>query len=301
VVERLLRICAEQLFPAGVAGRRIRSTHTADLLVLAFHNVIPDNAPVVGDRSLHLKLSSFCGLIDRLLESSTAVQLGYDPGAAPQPRFVVTFDDAYRGAVTLALPELARRSVPSTTFVPTAMVGDRTFWWDALADSGGGLDPRLREHALESLRGDDVLIREWAAGQGLVQTALPTEWHTTTLDELRRAVELPGVALAPHSATHRALDRLEPGELGEELRAPLAWFAEHGLPCQPYLAYPYGRWSPMVREATAGAGYEGAWLIAGGWTGRHRTEPFTLPRLNVPSGASVRRLIWRVAHASSSA
>ncbi len=94
---RLPRICAAHLLAAGVADRRIRVRHARDLLVLAFHNVVPDDAPSLGNRSLHLPLSKCLSLIDQLLELCSAVQLGDSRAIEGRPRFVVTFDDAYRG------------------------------------------------------------------------------------------------------------------------------------------------------------------------------------------------------------
>lgn len=300
MMRQLLWRSAERVLPAHQALRRVRAAHSRDLLVLAFHNVVPDAAPLVGDLSLHFRLTEFCALIDRLLEACTPVKLFGSESVGEGPRFAVTFDDAYRGSVTLALPELARRAVPSTTFVPTSMLGDRTFWWDSLARPGGELDPRLRNHALGSLQGDDALIREWATGQGATLQDLPAEWHTSTVAELRAAAQSDLVALAPHSATHRAMDRLDEGELGHELTEPLKWFRAQEIPFWPCLAYPYGRCSPAVREAAAAVGYESAWLVSGGWEGRGRPDAFMRPRLNVPAGASTRRLIWRVANAGRS-
>src|SRR5258706_9071692 len=88
--------------PVLAVGRALRRGR---VLVVAYHNVVPDDWAGTGDTSLHLRLSRFVGEIDRLRQTHDVVPLSEAteparPGA--RPRAVVTFDDAYRGAVTLA-------------------------------------------------------------------------------------------------------------------------------------------------------------------------------------------------------
>jgi peptidoglycan/xylan/chitin deacetylase (PgdA/CDA1 family) len=267
-----------------VADRQIRFRHRGGLLVLALHNVVPNDAPTIGDRSLHIRLSVLVGVMERLLDLCEVRALGDERGHGKRPGLAVTFDDAYRGAVTIGLPALHRMGVPATVFVPTALVGDREFWWDCLADAVYGLDDKLRHHAIEHLRGDGEQIGEWAGRNGAVLNVMPELWRSAGVEELRAAVRMQGVELAPHSATHRTLDRLDPNEVRAELLEPLKWFEVHGLPYRRVLAYPYGRSSFAVRAAAAAAEYESAWKVSGGWYPMVVKDRFDLPRMNVPGG-----------------
>ena len=112
MTSRWLRECAEVLLGAGAAAWRVRNRAPSDRLVLAFHNVIPDRSPAIGDQSLHLPLSSFRSLIDRLTDLCSPVRLGEPTATGARPTFAVTFDDAYRGAVTLALPRASETGRP---------------------------------------------------------------------------------------------------------------------------------------------------------------------------------------------
>src|SRR6185503_1881953 len=114
--------------------------------------------------------------LDALQQTHDVVPLRDVLNEAPRrgrPRVAITFDDAYLGAVRHAPAELSARGMPATIFVAPAFLGGRSFWWDALADPRGGLDPGLRERALGDLRGEDAAIRAWARGRGFVETEPP--------------------------------------------------------------------------------------------------------------------------------
>src|SRR6476646_910636 len=101
-VERLL-------IGAGVAGvSRARLRHRS--VVLAYHNVVPDDAPPVGDLSLHLSQSRFAAQLDELARHAEVVPLDavFSRAVGKRPRVAITFDDAYLGAVTRGVDELAR-------------------------------------------------------------------------------------------------------------------------------------------------------------------------------------------------
>ena len=137
-------------------------------LVLAYHNIVPDDAAVVGDRSLHLPRHRFAQQLDALVESCdviplTAVLSERSPDA--RPAVAITFDDAYQGALTLGARELRARRLPATMFVAPGLLGGHTFWWDALAGPDG-LSAALRDHVLVALRGDGDATRAWAVRSG---------------------------------------------------------------------------------------------------------------------------------------
>jgi peptidoglycan/xylan/chitin deacetylase (PgdA/CDA1 family) len=280
-----------------VARGRVGRRHSGHVLVLAVHNVVPDEAPPVGEGTVHMGRTTFRRIVEWLLRCCDPVALhDIDPEEqSARPRFAVTFDDAYRGTITLALPDLVRLGVPATVFVPTAFVGDRDFWWDALADPKRGLDPNIREHVLNELEGDDRAAREWARSKGYAIRRVPPLWRCATLDELQRAASSPGISLACHSANHLALDRLSSDALRHELLEPIRWFETHGLPFERVLAYPYGFSTPLVQREAGKAGYQSAWLAEGGWSCSPADPPHARPRLSVRADAAVRATVLRIA------
>jgi peptidoglycan/xylan/chitin deacetylase (PgdA/CDA1 family) len=290
-----LRRAVEQIL--GPAGRGLLRTPAVAgrALILAYHNVVPDEAPRAGDSPLHLPVSAFARQLDLLAASCDVVPLqrmfAYPPGH--RLTVAITFDDAYRGALTLGAAELARRSLPATVFVPTGMLDDRTFWWDDLARGESGLPPALRERALVELQGKDAAIR---AAAGAPVSMLPTYMRTATLAELGRTVTMFGFTLGAHTWGHPNLAALPPEELGPELERPLPWLREHfPMATIPWIAYPYGLATPSVHAAAAAAGYAGGLRVEGGWFRPDQISAFAVPRLNVPSGVTLNGFALRLA------
>lgn len=275
-----------------------------DVLVLAYHNIVPHGEASGGDRSLHLPQRAFAQQLDTLRSMFDILPLDTllsPAGAAPRTRggragVVITFDDAYRGAVTAGVVELARRGMPATIFVPPAYVSGGVFWWDVLSPGDiGGLPLAERERALHELsgRGDQILA---SAARSCTALAIPPEHaRCASESELRRAAATPGITLGSHTWSHPNLAALPPQELAEELARPLAWLRERFGSVLPCLSYPYGLSSPEVERAAAAAGYRAALRIDGGWLPRAAMNHFALPRLNIPAGVSLQGFRLRCA------
>jgi peptidoglycan/xylan/chitin deacetylase (PgdA/CDA1 family) len=267
-------------------------------LVLAYHNVVPDGCPPFGDRSLHLPHRMFVRQLDHVLRTYSVVpledMLARPPAGGRRPRVAITFDDGYRGAVTLAVDELAKRGVPATLFVAPAFVGGNTFWWDAVTSSDGrSLDGELREHALQELRGEDQAVRQWAQERGFRIQAAPDYARAASEDELQRAVRHPGITLGSHTWSHSNLARLTVAELRSELARPLAWLRRRFTAVIPWLSYPYGIAVRAVEATLLAAGYRGALALGRGWFSPDRVNPWALPRVNVPAGLSFNGFVLR--------
>lgn len=297
---RLKGVVEAALVTAGLAAlARTRVRHRA--LILAWHNILPDDQPPAGDRSLHLPRRAFAAQLDILQATHDIVPLAalvQDPGrsrrpAARRPRVALTFDDAYEGAVTCGVAELVRRGLPATIFVPPAFVDGGTFWWDACApDTGWGEADRAA--ALGTLRGEDTPVRNWVRARGgREQPVLPVS-RGASLAALGEAARRPGITLGAHSWGHPNLTRLDAAELDRELRQPLVWLRERFGGASDVLAYPYGLASPTVARAARDAGYRAGVLVTGGWLG-DADDPFHLPRLNVPAGLSPNGFALRAA------
>jgi len=279
--------------PAALAARRRRGRTR----VLAYHNVVPDDAPPLGDRSLHLPLASFRAQLDQLQETHEVVSLGEVRAAAQvstRPRAAITFDDAYRGALALAFPELARRGLPATLFVAPGLLGSPGCWWDVLAaPDGGGLAPRVRIHVLDALRGDGTAALSWARSEAMPIATVPEYAGIATAEELHAAAANPRIELGSHTWSHCNLARVDDAALDAELGQPLAWLRQRFERVVPWLAYPYGLASSSTADRARRAGYESVFGIAGGWIPPAAGAAFVLPRLNVPAGVSADGFILR--------
>ena len=272
-----------------ILSRRLNRAHA---LVLAYHNIVPEGAAVRGDASLHLRQADFADQLDLLLCTHDVVPL--DALSAPtqrgRPRAAITFDDAYTGALTAGVAELVKRGLPATIFVAPAFIGGSSFWWDVVAtDDAAGLQPTVRDKVLLDMAGSDAQARAWAAQNARVRSDLPAHQLAAAEVDLASAVASGLITLGSHTWSHPNLARLEAAQLDAELTRPLAWLRERFDAVLPVLTYPYGLHSPQVETAAARAGYESAFLIAGGWLrdAAARSQRFELPRLNVPAGLSL--------------
>lgn len=280
----------------GWAGRCSLRSSTASrrVLVLAYHNIVPDCLPPVGDRPLHLPVSAFARQLDLLQECCEVVPLAgtLTTPAVGRLRVAITFDDAYSGALTLGLAELGRRALPATMFVPPGFLGTRTFWWDALAEPEG-LSPALRNRALGELLGKDAEVRAVLGGTPAI---LPPELHSATFEAVALAARQPGFTLGSHTWNHPNLAALAAPELVDELGRPLSWLRQHFPAAMiPWLSYPYGLSTPMVTAAAREAGYTGALRVEGGAFRPGDVDPFLVPRANVPSGVTLDGFALRLA------
>ncbi|HEX6939465.1 MAG TPA: polysaccharide deacetylase family protein [Longimicrobiales bacterium] len=290
---------SERILAGAGLPRLARATRARHGIILAYHNIVPDGTDVGGDAPLHLPRRSFAAQLDHLTRHFRVVPLdrlleGGRP-AGGRPLAAITFDDAYRGAVTLGVAELVDRGLPATIFVAPALLGRPAFWWDALARPGAGLDPALRRQALGEHAGDDEAVRRLAERLGVEARDVPRVAAPADPEELEALVGLPGIAFGSHSWSHRALDALAGAALDEELERPLAWIRAHLHPAVPWLSYPYGLSSPEAEGRAAAIGYRAALRVEGGPLPRRPRNPFALPRVNVPAGVSARGFALRAA------
>ncbi|MBC7790332.1 MAG: polysaccharide deacetylase family protein [Anaerolineae bacterium] len=277
----------------------VRWKRRGDALILAYHNVVPEGEEAAGERSLHLSQRDFAAQLDLLSETHEIVSLrtvlANAAGNSTKPRAALTFDDAYRGAVTAGAQEIAARSLPATIFVAPAFVGGGTFWWDELATPATrGIDPAFRVRALREMRGLDADVRARAAESGMLLSRVPDHARCASEEELQRATAHPEITVASHSWSHANLAQLNGSALMAELVQPLEWLRERFERVSDVLSYPYGLATPATERAAAAAGYGAALCISGGWVHDRSRNSYALPRLNVPAGVSARGFLLRV-------
>lgn len=296
-----VKVAVERILSEGVVARTGLRRVAKRGLVLGYHNVIPRQAWPIGDTSLHLPIDAFVRQLDYLQEVACVVPLqdllteSGVPSGDPRPRVALTFDDGYRGALTLGLEELRARGLPATFFIAPGLLGDRTLWWDGLSHPGGQGLRYIRKHAVEDLGGRSQAILRWAMAEGLEFRAMPAECRPVTEAELCALDGIDGITFGAHSWHHPSLRRLDQAHLRLEMERPLRWLRVRLRAVGSWLAYPYGQSSPAAAEAAQGCGYAGALLADGGWLPRRRTSLFQLPRLTVPAGVSPRGFQVRLA------
>lgn len=284
------RILADRT-PAAV----VRALRGGERLVLAYHNVVPDDGAMVGERSLHLPLARFREQLDALQDACEVGDLAAllaSPEATGRPRIAITFDDAYRGCLEIALPELVRRGLPATVFVSPGLVDGEGCWWDRLADPATGLlDAGVRAHVLGALAGDGDAALAWARARGLRVRDCPPVARIASLGEIQSAAALPGIRIGAHSWTHRALPQVPDAERSRELEGALAWLRERIPGTMAWLAFPYGLHDAAVADRALSSGYEAVLRIFGGWMRPRDDVSRSLPRLNIPASVRTARFM----------
>jgi peptidoglycan/xylan/chitin deacetylase (PgdA/CDA1 family) len=291
-----VRRILETLIVRSGAVSVARARRRRHVLVLAYHNVVPDGASPAGDGSLHLLRDHFLRQLDLLhswAEIVPLTELFSRPPDEARPCVAITFDDAYRGAVTIALPELRNRGLPATLFVAPGRLGGETFWWD-LIGGGASLAPDVRFYALNELHGEEAPIRAWACKAGLPMHEVPELWRSATVSELEDSL-YPGLSLGSHSWSHPNLAALGRAEVEQELNASRVWLrARFAGSFVPWLAFPYGLFTAQTCEAARTLEFRGALRIDGGWMQPPISEPLAVPRLNIPAGLSADGFALRI-------
>jgi peptidoglycan/xylan/chitin deacetylase (PgdA/CDA1 family) len=268
-------------------------------VVLAYHGIRPSGEAPTGERVLHLEQAKFIEQLDVLTELARVVPLAdiVAPGSPVEddrPQVAITWDDAYRGAVTLGLDALVSRGMPTTVFVSPGRLGGQAFWWDRLAMKHAGTIPTaLREEALFALGGDEERIAR--KFDGLAPAGSLPEWARSANESvLGRFASRPGVTLASHSWTHPNLDAVDGERLEQELLLPLRWLEERFPSARPWLALPHGLGSATTRQRASSLGYAAVLMIRGGWLPAGSLDPMSIPRLNVPAGLSTDGFVLRL-------
>ncbi len=296
-MRRTLRRALERgLVHSGLASLRSKSLHPT-AVILAYHNIVPGGEAAVGEGSLHLDQAEFGRQLDLVAETHEIVTLeaAFDQTTrGTTPRAVITFDDAYVGAVTAGFEEVTKRGLPATMFVPPGMLDDEGYWWDRLSDAGASLDQTVRNRCLVELRGRQADILAWATRAGVRLGSMPA--HARPADEatLMRAARAPGIALGAHTWSHPNLGALELVEARAEIARSRAWLRERTDAVVDWVAYPYG----IGQAGLLGPDMRGGLRIDGGQAvrrGRERRPADDTPRVNVPRGMSLDGLRLRLA------
>lgn len=279
--------------------RRLKWTvHRESAAILAYHNVVPDEDPALGDTSLHLPVRDFRAQLDLLNRYFEVIPLEhlFGPTSSPsRPRAAITFDDAYRGAIRLGIPELRSRGFPATIFVSPGLLGTPGFWWDRLStERDRGLPGGVRRFALEELGGHQERILGWATANRLDMVDMPDLYRGVEESEILGLAGERGVSFGSHTWTHVNLASVTSEQAMEELTQPLAWLNRLGGN-PDVVSYPYGSWDPRVGEQARDAQYRFGLLVEGGLAtpSSISEHPYSVPRINIPRGLSADGFLLR--------
>lgn len=175
-------------------------------------------------------------------------------GGLPRRAVLVSFDDAYTDLLEVAAPLLGERGIPAVVF--------------AVAGHLGGAN-------------------DWDHHKGAANLRLLAP------EDLPRVAEQ-GIEVGSHTVNHRPLPEVPEEELEHEMVASAERIAAAGVPRPRAFSYPYGRWSPAVREAVQEAGYAAAFTTAWG-DPRPGQDPLIVPRVEVHASDTPRKLRQKLA------
>jgi peptidoglycan/xylan/chitin deacetylase (PgdA/CDA1 family) len=215
--KRLARVCIGAFYHFLIAKPRdavakIFGRPRQRMVVLCYHGVRPE------DRS------AFAWQMDTIRKAATPVALD-GSGHPPSDKHLVavTFDDGFASIRQNALPELEKRGIPATIFLPTGNLGNRPMW------------PMEKT---EPCAGERILD----AGE------LPP-------------LAGPLVKFGSHSASHGNLTEMTEEEIARELRRSKEDLESIlGTPVDLF-AFPYGKYSPRAAELARMAGYRNAYTM----------------------------------------
>jgi peptidoglycan/xylan/chitin deacetylase (PgdA/CDA1 family) len=218
-------------------------TGMPDVLVLCYHAVSPSwpAALSVTPERLHAQLRR---LVRRGYRGVTFSQ-AFD-GERAGKRLAVTFDDALRSVLDLAVPVLDQLGLTATVFVPTAFPdGDGPVAWPGV------------DHWLDGPHARELESMSWA--------------------QLRALAER-GWEIGSHTVSHPRLTQLGDAALEAELvDSRRACEAAVEAPCTS-IAYPYGDVDARVVAAARTTGYANGAALP---IRPHRPRPLEWPRVGI--------------------
>jgi peptidoglycan/xylan/chitin deacetylase (PgdA/CDA1 family) len=220
-----------------------RQSFREGMPVLAYHKLgpLPSGAKV---KSFYVGEELFAWQIRDLHRGGFLVRsLNYWRRNLPpnRRRAVLTFDDGSRTVLRHGLPALTRHRIRAIQFLVVDALGGINHW-----------DVRSRGETPDTLM-NLAEVREWLSGGQEIGSHTLTHANLTAIDEAKAREEI--------SASKKKLEDL----FGVAIR---------------HFCYPYGKWSPRVRDLVEEAGYETAVTLEFGVNAEGR-DPFTLRRIGV--------------------
>jgi peptidoglycan/xylan/chitin deacetylase (PgdA/CDA1 family) len=208
-------------------------------VILTYHSISEGESPLKISPRLFTEQMEWLRANVRVVALAEVVGALAERRPLPERTVALTFDDGFRDFYTSAAPVLRRLGLPATIFLPTGYCG-RTNCWP-------GQPNWVAEEAL----------LDWQQVSGLAQN---------------------GFSFGAHSISHPALPSLSVDEAEHEIAGSKAQIEEHTGQRVDLFAYPYGRWSPAVRDIVS-RHYQGACSTGAGVVDQD-ADLFALPRVD---------------------
>lgn len=171
------------------------------------------------------------------------------PHEIPPKPLLITFDDGSSTVFSEALPLLRRFDFSAAVFMVSSHMGKPAVWDGETEDSG----------------------------------------HRQMTREELQALSREGWAIGSHTVTHSRLTALGPGELARELADSKTELEAAVSRESAWFAYPYGDFTPGIRDAVSQAGYRIAFA-----TERGDGNPLSIPRRVISGRAGLFRFLRRL-------
>jgi len=167
----------------------------------------------------------FAEQMDELLKRAAPFPAGsLEVMRGKERNVAVTFDDGFRSVVENAIPELTKRGIPFTIFVPSGCLGERPSW--------------VRDHK----------HRFW-------------EERVLSAAELRALATGSLATLGSHSVTHPNLVELDAAHAGQELADSKAHLQAAAGVTIDLFSFPHGAHSAALIDQARHAGYRRVFTI----------------------------------------
>jgi peptidoglycan/xylan/chitin deacetylase (PgdA/CDA1 family) len=305
---KLIRL-SEELAYRTPAGTMLGRAYRGKGIVVMFHEIHADVDAELRTGCDAAQLERVVGALRASGRDIVTVEEGLrrlaDPDGAPFA--LLTFDDAYRDNLTMALPVLERLNAPMTLFVPTGMITRGIYaWWLGIRTMIGNSDaldiqPMGRRLATADLPSKLSALRQITSWIGTDQARadslaplfaargidIPSlvDHYAMNKTELRRMADHPLVEIGAHTETHRFLSGLPEDQALAEFQRNKAYLESLLDRSVSYLAYPYGTPAACAeREArlAVAAGFRASFTTRHGHLfAQHLQHPQLLPRIDV--------------------
>lgn len=313
-------------------GKHLRSLLPENLTVIVHHRICdPDHPLFFGMKSnVSATPEEFGKQLDFLSKHYNVVSLEevrawIRGGQTLPPRAVlITFDDGYRDNLTMAMPQLTRRSMPAAIFIATGYLGDcRAFYWDSVAEVFKKSKVATAEIPLLGLQKLEYLIEKESVAQRWVEATklLPTNRLEGLLRSLATALESAppikppsgthldwsdiselkqrGIAVGAHTVTHPILSRVPLSQARREIAASKAALEKYLGSSVYAFAYPNGRkidfensHADLLKQLDFDLGFQAVGCLT--FRDEARRQPFSIRRVCVSTSDDLPRFAMKV-------
>lgn len=284
---------------------------SADNMIIMFHSINEDakvGSRLVKKPGFEMSKTGFVTLIERLIAqgySFISMEELYDrivrnnSEAYTRPFAVFTFDDGYSDIFNCAFPMLQRYQIPFTLYLTTGYPDKAIIHLsEAVEEIVRNQQVVYIQNEQETLSFDTSSLERKQQSFSQIEKYLWTQFSTIedmaaalginmanyeqyglSWEQLALMSKNPLCTIGAHTITHPNLTKLSIDKLREELIEPKKRI-EHQLGIEVrHFAYPFGKFSSLVREEAVEAGYKTIVTTQSGYLDMNAIDLFSLPRI----------------------